>query len=60
MVSAAKLSAGALRIGNSKGLGVYANGTPENQTGERLAESAGCEDGGDTGITVADVSRSGK
>jgi hypothetical protein len=58
--SAAKLSAGARRIGTSSGLLPNEWGTPENQTGGRFGVRIGLPDGTETGITVGGSCRSGK
>ena len=58
--SAAKLSAGALRMGTKRGLFPSAKGTPENHTGAVFGERRGDVEGTFTGITVSGSARSGK
>jgi hypothetical protein len=58
--SAAKLSAGACKIGKSNGLLPRACGTPENQIGGVPDVRMGCEEGISMGMMLAGVSRFGK
>lgn len=59
-VSEAKLSAGALRMGTSRGLLPCAKGIPENHTGGVLGVNRGFAEGTETGTTSGVVSRAGK
>lgn len=59
-VSDAKLSAGACRMGTSRGLLRCAKGMPENHTGGVLGVIKGWSEGTGTGITLGGVSRAGK